>query len=192
MANHAIITGNIAIAPEIRHTNAGTPVANIRLAHNIRKRNDQGVWEDDHTVWLDVTCWKHLAEKAVALGKGAAVLVEGRFDMEYWEDNGQQRQKLILVAADIYRQEFVKSGQQQGGYGQQQQGGGYGQQAGGYNQQQGGGYQSPEQQQYQQQYQQPTVMGGQNATGSAQPTSDPWNSAPQGQQGFGQPEQPPF
>lgn len=191
MANHAIITGNIAIEPEIRHTNAGTPVANIRLAHNIRKRNDQGVWEDDHTVWLDVTCWKHLAEKAVALGKGAAVLVEGRFDMEYWEDNGQQRQKLVLVAADLYRQEFVKSGQQQGGgYGQPQQQGGYGQQ------QQGGGYQSPEQQQYQQQYQQqpqqPTVMGGQNATGSAQPTSDPWNSAPQGQQGFGQPEQPPF
>lgn len=195
MANSITIDGNIANDVEIKYTNSGTPVANIRLAHNIRRRNDQGQWVDDRTVWVDVTCWKHIATKAAQIGKGGAVLVTGSLDMDTWQDKetGNTRQKLRMNASDIYRQEFPPKQDGQG-Y-SQPQGGGYSQpQGGGYNQPQGGQWGNTQGAgQWGNTSQGSTSQGGgQQASGSAQPQNDPWNSAPQGQQGFGQPEQPPF
>lgn len=159
--NTMTIVGNVTREPELRFTNSGTPVASFGVAVNRRWFNQQKNDWDEETDFIDVTCWKSLAENvAESVGKGTRVLVEGRFKQSQWEDKetGANRSKIELQAnevapslrwasAQVFKNE--RSNQQGGGQGgnqgqgqrQQQQPAFSGQPQGGQQGGQQGGYQ---------------------------------------------------
>jgi single-strand DNA-binding protein len=75
------IEGNLAAQPELRFTDAGVPVAQMRVLYNGRYRNNAGEWVDGSTVSVEFTCWRGLAERVAELNKGDSVLVEGSDDL---------------------------------------------------------------------------------------------------------------
>jgi single-strand DNA-binding protein len=97
--NKVILVGNLTRDPEIRYTPNGTPVMDIGLAVNDRRRNASGEWVDE-PVFVDVTLWGRTAEVASQyLSKGSPVLIEGRLRLDTWEtSDGQRRSKLRVVA----------------------------------------------------------------------------------------------
>ena len=77
--NEITITGNLVNDPIVR-TVSTQVVVKFRLAHNHRYRDSQsGEWTDGGTTFIDVSCWRGLAENVgLSLGKGSAVIVTGR------------------------------------------------------------------------------------------------------------------
>jgi single-strand DNA-binding protein len=95
--NRVILLGNITRDIEVRYLPSGTAVAEIGLAVNDRRKNQNGEWVDE-TTFVDVTLWGRTAEIAGEyLGKGSPVLIEGRLKLEQWETDGQKRSKLRVV-----------------------------------------------------------------------------------------------
>lgn len=152
--NKVMLIGNLTADPEVRNMPSGTPLTELRLAvsRTLPARNGNEGERREETVFLDVSCWNRSAEIAAQfLAKGNPVFVEGRLQMDTWEDKqtGQRRSRIRVVADNIQllqrRENNGQGGYQQGGGGYQRQGG-YPQQ-GGYQRQ--GGY--PQQGGYQQQ-----------------------------------------
>jgi single-strand DNA-binding protein len=76
--------------------------------------NDQGERQED-TTFVDVTLWGRQAELAQQyLSKGRPVYIEGRLQMDTWEDknSGQKRSKLKVVGENM---QFIGSGGGGGG-----------------------------------------------------------------------------
>jgi len=93
--NVVVITGNLTKDPELRSTQGGTPVCNLRVAVNSRRKNASGEWEDKPN-YFDVTVWGAQGENcATYLSKGRPVAVEGRLDWREWETtDGNKRQSV--------------------------------------------------------------------------------------------------
>jgi single-strand DNA-binding protein len=98
--NKVILIGNLTRDPEVRHTPKGTAVGDIALAINRAYTGDNGEKREE-TTYVDVTLWGRTAEIAQQyLRKGRPVYIEGRLQMDTWEDKatGQKRSKLKVVA----------------------------------------------------------------------------------------------
>lgn len=96
--NQVILMGNLTRDVELRYTPSGTPVTEIGLAVNDRKKDQQGNWVDE-TTFVDVTFWGRTAEVAGEyLSKGSPVFVSGRLKLDTWEKDGQKHYKLRVVA----------------------------------------------------------------------------------------------
>ena len=91
--NMVIICGRLGKDPELRWLPAGSAVCNFSVAiSNFVKKDDGGF--DEHTVWVDVTCWGKTAERIAEFGKpGTEVLVNGRIDTRSWEDKEDSTKK---------------------------------------------------------------------------------------------------
>jgi single-strand DNA-binding protein len=75
--NHTTIVGNLADDPELRFTNNGIAVANMRVAVTQRIQQD-GEWRDGDTSFLKVNVWRGQAEHlADSLAKGDRVMSPG-------------------------------------------------------------------------------------------------------------------
>jgi single-strand DNA-binding protein len=59
--NHTTIVGNLVDDPELRFTNTGIAVANLRVAVTQRIQQD-GEWRDGETSFLRVNVWRGQAE----------------------------------------------------------------------------------------------------------------------------------
>ncbi len=96
--NRVILVGNLTRDPELRYIASGTPVAEIGLAVNDRRKNANGEWVDE-TQFIDITLWSRQAEIASEyLSKGSPVLIEGRLKYDTWESReGEKRSKLRVV-----------------------------------------------------------------------------------------------
>lgn len=95
--NRVILMGNLTRDVELRYTPAGTPVTEVGLAVNDRRKNQNGEWVDE-TTFVDVTFWGRTAEVASEyLSKGSPVFVEGRLKLDTWEKDGQKNYKLRVV-----------------------------------------------------------------------------------------------
>lgn len=95
--NRVILVGNLTRDVEMRYTPSGTPVTELGLAVNDRRKNANGDWVDE-TTFVDVTLWSRTAEIAHQyLSKGSPVLIEGRLKLDTWETDGQKRSKLRVV-----------------------------------------------------------------------------------------------
>ncbi|MCR9200491.1 MAG: single-stranded DNA-binding protein [Planctomycetaceae bacterium] len=127
--NKVILMGNVTRDPEVRYTTGGSAVTEIGIAVN-RFWTDRNTNErKEETTFVDVTLWGRTAEIAGEyLGKGRPVLIEGRLQLDQWEDRetGQKRSKLRVVGESMQ----LLGGRSEGGGGQ---GGGGGQSRGGYN-----------------------------------------------------------
>jgi single-strand DNA-binding protein len=55
--NHTTIVGNLVEDPELRFTNTGIAVANLRVAVTQRIQQD-GEWRDGDTSYLRVNVWR--------------------------------------------------------------------------------------------------------------------------------------
>ena len=114
--NKVILMGNLTRDPELRYTPKGTAVADLGMAVNRRVSDGNGNWSDEVT-FVDVTVWGSTAENAQKyLGKGRGVFVEGRLQLDSWEDkqSGQKRTKLKVVGENV---QFLPDGKGGGGGG---------------------------------------------------------------------------
>ncbi|MFL2870801.1 MAG: single-stranded DNA-binding protein [Pirellulaceae bacterium] len=99
--NKVVLVGRLTRDVELRHIPSGTAVAEIGLAVNNRKKNQQGEWEDEVS-FIDVTLWNRDAEMANdRLTKGSPVMIEGRLQQDRWEQDGQKRSKVVVVANQV-------------------------------------------------------------------------------------------
>ena len=98
--NHTTIVGNLADDPELRFTNTGIAVANLRVAVTQRIQQD-GQWRDGDTSFLRVNVWRGQAEHlAVSLSKGDRVMVTGRLRQRTWETPEGEKRSVTEIEAD--------------------------------------------------------------------------------------------
>ena len=101
--NKVMLLGNLTRDPELRHTPKGSAVADLGIAVNRKIQDGNGGWKDE-TTFVDVTVWGSSAENAHKyLSKGRGVFIEGRLQMDTWDDKatGQKRSKLKVVADNV-------------------------------------------------------------------------------------------
>ena len=101
--NKVLIIGNLTRDPEVKYTPKGTAVADIGLAVNRISTTDSGERREEVT-FLDVTLWGRQAEIAGEyLKKGRPVFIEGRLQMDTWDDKqtGQKRSKIKVVCENM-------------------------------------------------------------------------------------------
>jgi single-strand DNA-binding protein len=101
--NRVLLIGNLTRDPDLRYTPKGTAVTEIGIAVNRVYTGEDGERKEE-TTFVDVTLWARLAEIAGQyLKKGRPVFIEGRLQLDTWDDKqtGQKRSKLRVVAESI-------------------------------------------------------------------------------------------
>jgi single-strand DNA-binding protein len=100
--NKAILIGNLGQDPELRYTQGGQAVLNLRLAttetfFNRDKERQQ------RTEWHTVVVWGKRGEALnKILSKGRSICVEGRIQTRRWEDrDGNKRYGTEIVATNV-------------------------------------------------------------------------------------------
>ena len=110
--NKVFIIGNLTRDVDLRYIPSGSAVANFGLAVNRTYTDSNGERQED-TCFVDIVAWNRLAEvSGEYLSKGRPVFVEGRLQMDSWEDaEGKKKSKLRVVAQNI---QFLGSGKADG------------------------------------------------------------------------------
>jgi len=101
--NKVILLGNLTRDPEVRYTPKGSAVCDLGIAVN-RVYTTEGGEKREEVTYVDVVLWSRLAEIAGEyLKKGRPVFIEGRLQMDSWEDkqSGQKRTKLRVVGESM-------------------------------------------------------------------------------------------
>jgi single-strand DNA-binding protein len=98
--NHTTIVGNLVDDPEVRFTNTGIAVTNLRVAVTQRVQQD-GQWRDGETSFFKVNVWRGQAENlADSLSKGDRVMVTGRLRQRSWETPEGDKRSVAEIEAD--------------------------------------------------------------------------------------------
>ncbi|MGE0846657.1 MAG: single-stranded DNA-binding protein [Flavobacteriaceae bacterium] len=144
--NKVILIGNLGADPEIRRTQSGSPVANLRLATSESWRDKNSGERRERTEWHRVVIFNEglcrIAEQY--LKKGSKIYVEGQLQTREWEDqSGQKRYSTEVVLQGFNSVLTMLDGRGEGGggggdFGRGSQGGGSGSGSGGS----GGGFSS--------------------------------------------------
>ncbi len=93
--------GNLTRDPELRQTPNGQSVCSFSLALNRSYKDSSGDWQEA-TDYIDVVAWSTLAERiSQYLSKGRRALVQGRLQSRNWEQDGQKRSKVEVLANDV-------------------------------------------------------------------------------------------
>ena len=99
--NQATLMGNLTRDPELRQTPSGQNVVSFSLALNRAYKDASGEWQEV-TDYIDCVAWGPLAERvAQYLSKGRRCLVQGRLQSRSWEQDGQKRSKVEVLANDV-------------------------------------------------------------------------------------------
>jgi single-strand DNA-binding protein len=95
--NKVILVGNATRDAELRHTESGKSVSNIRLATNRRVNGEE------KTQFHTVVCWDTLAETTGKYVKrGRLIYVEGRLEYRtFTDDESKDRGVVEIVASDV-------------------------------------------------------------------------------------------
>ena len=98
--NVVVLIGRLTRDSEIKYTAAGQPMCKFSIAVNRRKKNgDQ--WEDEAN-FFDITLWGKQAESLNQyLLKGKQVGVNGELRQDRWQQDGQSRSKVEVVASSV-------------------------------------------------------------------------------------------
>jgi len=102
--NKVILVGNLTRDPEVKYTTGGTAVAEIGLAVNRTWFDQKSNERREETTFVDVTLWGRQAEVAGEyLAKGRSILIEGRLQLDTWDDRetGKKRSKLRVVGEQM-------------------------------------------------------------------------------------------
>lgn len=99
--NQVILMGNLTRDPELRQTPNGQSVCSFSLALNRSYKGSDGEWQEA-TDYIDIVAWGPLGERvAQYLSKGRRCLVQGRLQSRSWEQDGQKRSKVEVIASDV-------------------------------------------------------------------------------------------
>jgi single-strand DNA-binding protein len=98
--NHVILIGRLTRDAELRYTASGQAVCKFSIAVNRRRKNgDQ--WEDEAN-FFDIVLWGRQGESLNQyLVKGKMIGVEGELRQDRWQQDGQNRSKVEIVANNI-------------------------------------------------------------------------------------------
>ena len=98
--NKVILVGNLGADPEVRHTQSGNPVCNLRVATSETWRDRNTGDRRERTEWHRVVIFNEglckIAEQY--LHKGSKVYLEGQLQTRKWQDqSGQDRYSTEIV-----------------------------------------------------------------------------------------------
>lgn len=98
--NVVTLVGRLTRDSELKYTNSGTAVCKFSLAVNRKKRSgDQ--WTDEVS-YFDVVLWGKQGEALQQyLSKGKQVAVSGELRQNRWEQDGQSRSKVEIIANNL-------------------------------------------------------------------------------------------
>ena len=98
--NKVILIGNLGKDPEIRRTQDGRPIANLRIATSESWRDKNSGERREKTEWHSVVIFSEPLCKIVEqyLKKGSKVYIEGALQTRKWQDQqGQERYSTEVV-----------------------------------------------------------------------------------------------
>lgn len=110
--NRVMLLGNLGADPELRFTQAGQAVLNLRLA-TTESYLDKDKVRQERTDWHSVVIWGKRGEAlSKILVKGSSLFVEGSLRTSSYEDReGVKRNKTEIVASNI----LLTGGKREGG-----------------------------------------------------------------------------
>ncbi len=96
--NRVELLGRVGTEPELRYTQSGTAMAQLRLATDRRRQNGE-----NSTDWHNVTAWGKTAEVVNEhVGKGDRIFVAGRLSYSSYEgSDGQRRFRTEIHAGEV-------------------------------------------------------------------------------------------
>lgn len=98
--NKVILIGNVGKDPEIRRTQDGRPIANLRIATSENWRDKATGEKREKTEWHSVVVFNENLCKVIEqyVKKGAKLYVEGQLQTRKWQDQqGQERYSTEVV-----------------------------------------------------------------------------------------------
>ena len=100
---HMTVIGNVVDDPRQRNTNSGHAVTNFRVASTSRRFDrESGKFVDNSTLYVNVTCWRALAENVGAsIKKGQPVVVTGRYYQREYTQDEQLKFSYELEASSV-------------------------------------------------------------------------------------------
>lgn len=100
--NKVILAGNLTRDPELKPVGNDKSVTKFGLAINRRYKGSDGNMNEE-TTFVDCETWNKTGELLCQYcTKGSAVLVEGKLQLDQWEDkDGQKRSKLKVVVDGV-------------------------------------------------------------------------------------------
>ncbi len=125
--NKVILIGNVGADPEIRRTQDGRPIANLRIATSETWRDRNSGERREKTEWHTVVVFNEGLCKVVEqyVKKGAKLYIEGQLQTRKWQDqNGNDRYSTEVVLQGFNSTLTMLDGRGEGGGGQG--GGNYG------------------------------------------------------------------
>jgi len=98
--NRVMLIGRLTRDAELKYTNTTVAICRIGLAVNTRKKQgDQWIEEPN---FFDVVLWGRMGEVLHPyLVKGKQIAVEGELRQNRWEQDGQPRSKVEIVAENL-------------------------------------------------------------------------------------------
>ena len=95
--NHVVLIGRLTRDAELKYTSSGQAICKFSIAVNRRKKTgDQ--WEDEAN-FFDIVLWGRQGENLNQyLIKGKMVAVNGELRQDRWQQDGQNRSKVEIVA----------------------------------------------------------------------------------------------
>lgn len=105
--NRVTLVGHLTRDPEMRYTPKGTAIAQFGMAMNRVWKSDDGE-KNEAVTFVDCKLFGRPAETlSQYTKKGHPLLIEGRLDLEQWEDKEDKtkRQKLVVVVEQF---QFLK------------------------------------------------------------------------------------
>jgi len=107
--NKVILIGNLGRDPEVRRTNAGAPVVNLRMATTETWRDKNSGERQERTEWHNVVIFNEALAKVAEqyLKKGSKVYVEGQLQTRKWQDQSGQDRYTTEVVVNRFRGELT-------------------------------------------------------------------------------------
>jgi len=123
--NKVILVGNLGKDPEIRRTQDGRPIANLRIATSESWRDKTSGEKREKTEWHSVVIFNENLCKVAEqyLRKGAKVYVEGQLQTRKWQDQSGQERYSTEVVLQGFNGSLTMLDGRQGASGGMQEGG---------------------------------------------------------------------
>ena len=118
--NKVILIGNLGADPEIKRTQDGRPIANLRIATSESWRDKNSGEKREKTEWHRVVIFNEGLCKVAEnyLKKGAKVYIEGALQTRKWQDqSGQDRYSTEVVLQGFGSTLTMLDGRSEGGSG---------------------------------------------------------------------------
>lgn len=123
--NKVILIGNLGADPEIRHTQDGRGIANLRIATSESWRDKSSGERREKTEWHRVVVFNDGLVKIIEqyVKKGSKVYIEGALQTRKWTDQNGQEKYSTEVVLQGYNSTFQMLDSRNGGAAAEQQSG---------------------------------------------------------------------